>query len=72
MAAHTWVPVDADTDSWELQIRYVNELGEEFIHAVVAARGEREMCWSQCCGDWPGCKATCPVCSERLRDVEYG
>ena len=65
MANHIWTPVDADVDGCgELLICYRNERGDEHVHSAECWGNEdnpHSLCWNGCSGDWPGCKADCPL-----------
>lgn len=64
MASHRWTPVAADFDGCEIQICYRNERDEEYVHLADPMDwyyNPHALCWGACSGDWPGCKAGCPV-----------
>lgn len=68
MAKHKWIPVEAVEDnSGEYQLTYRNELGEEHIHVIEGFNdfgNPHAFCWTECSGDWPGCRRTCPAFSQ--------
>ena len=67
MASHRWTPVAADFDGCEIQICYRNERDEEHVHLAdpmdwyYNQDDPHALCWGACSGDWPACKAGCPV-----------
>ena len=64
---HSWIPIHADDDGFNIQVWYANNLGEEHVHATdfgnldIRENSLHSLCWSQCSGDWPGCKMDCPL-----------
>ena len=65
MAEHTWYPAEVERDCYgDYQCAYRNELGEEFVYIISEFSGNggpHGTCWHSCSGDWPGCKADCPL-----------
>ena len=74
MSEHEWRPIAAEScGCGSIQATYRNELEEEYIHSADYWHGmnPREVCWSGCAGDWPGCKPSCPLFNLPLeRDFE--
>ena len=67
MERHIWMPADADFDGCEIQISYQNERGDEYVHLAEPMDwyfnqdNPHSLCWGGCSGDWPGCRAGCPL-----------
>ena len=62
-----WIPIQADYDGFCIEIYYTNNLGKEHVHVTdswgldIRENSLHSLCWSQCSGDWPGCKMNCPL-----------
>ena len=73
MQENNWIPVEGIYDGWCAQITYRNEKGEEFTYTTCdelmtfdEQSGSHAICWPGCCGDWPGCRASCCAYSALL------
>lgn len=73
MPDHKWTPVEAVKERYgECQFVYQNELGEEHIHVIDSFceyDNPRACCWKKCCGDWPGCRMTCPAFTQAAEQI---
>ena len=67
MSDQNWRPINAEDDGCAVLITYSNEAGEEHVHVADSWGVDLDssilhtLCWRQCSGDWPGCKANCPL-----------
>ena len=67
MSDQNWRPINAEDDGCAVLITYRNEAGEEHVHVADSWCVDLDssilhtLCWRQCSGDWPGCKANCPL-----------